>query len=112
MKTYTITYDGHTPNHSSPIPAPERDVIPGDIYEFTREYSTLAGVIYNVGDQVEILDRTTQAPHRRASSQNFVVKCKHFTSVWSNIPWAVAEGRLIFVSSTVERLAASSQPSR
>ena len=107
MKEYTITYDGA---QSRSCPAPERDVIPGDIYEFTREYATLAGVSYDAGDQLEIVDRTTQAPHRRASSQNFVVKCKHFTSVWSNIPWAISEGKLIFVSSTVERLAASSQP--
>lgn len=107
MKTYTITYG----EQSRTRPAPERDVQPGDIYEFTREYATLAGVTYYIGDQLEILDGTTQAPHGRVSSQNFVVKCKHFTSVWSEIPWAISEGKLIFVSSTVERRAAFSQPS-
>lgn len=96
MNTYTITY--HAPGSASvsgEAPTPERAVEPGDIYEFTEQATTLASVSYTTGDTLEMLDRTAKAPHHLTSSLgNLVVRCKHGTSVWTNIEWLVAEGIL------------------
>jgi len=96
MTTYTITY--HAPGSevvSGEAPLPNRAVELGDIYEFTRHATSLAGVSYVPGDTLEMLDRTAKAPHHRTSSLgNLIVRCKHGTSVWTCIEWLVAEGIL------------------
>lgn len=96
MNAYTITY--YVPGStilSGRAPTPDRAVEPGDIYEFTRHATSLAGVSYVPGDTLEMLDRTAKAPHHRTSSLgNLIVKCKHGTSVWTCIEWLVAEGTL------------------
>jgi hypothetical protein len=93
---YTITYDDGEIGLSSEVPAPERLPQPGDVYVFTCPAITLAGVSYNIGDKLEIIERTTEAPHfRRSSLGNIVVRCKHFISVWTNIEWMIVMGRII-----------------
>jgi hypothetical protein len=114
MKTYTVTVTYEKGIlASAEVPAPDRDVLPGDTYEFIHAAYTLAGVDYEAGDHLEILDQTAKAPHYRTSSQgNLVVRCKHFTSVWTNIPWMVADGRLKLVSTKAEGPVVSLPPSR
>lgn len=94
-KTYSIVYDNGIIRDEGSVPAPERNVEMGDIYKFTRHTTTLVNVDYVPGDTLKIVDRTSKAPHhRRSSLGNYVVECKHFTSVWTNIEWMIAEGRL------------------
>lgn len=79
--------------------APRRLPHVGDIYRFTVHCNTLANVSYQPGDTLEIIGRTVDAPHGLTSSLgNLRVKCKYFTSVWTNIEMAIAEGILVLES--------------
>lgn len=98
MKTYTIklTTPGF-PEETLDVPCCERLPQSGDVYQFNEFCYTPRGV-YHTGDQLIILDRTGQAPHGRISSLgNLLVKCKYAVSVWTNIEWAIADGRLSLV---------------
>jgi hypothetical protein len=98
MREYTITYDDGITKVSGQLPAPERLPQPGDVYEFTKTVLTLANVRYGCGDRLEIIERTNEIPHYRLSSLgNLRVKCKFFTSVWTNIEAIVERGSLRLV---------------
>jgi len=95
---YTVTYDDGKVRGSAEFPAPDRLPQPGDVYEFMFPVRTLANVQYRVGDTLEIVARTTVAPHHRTSSLgNLYVRCKYMTSVWTNVELAIAEGNLKLV---------------
>lgn len=50
---------------------------------------------YEPGDEVMLLRRTNDAPWGRLSSLgNWVAVTKYGRSVWSNIEWLMAQGRL------------------
>lgn len=50
---------------------------------------------YRKGDILELVERTESAPFGvKCSLGNWVVKCPNFTSVWSNIEWAMIDGLL------------------
>lgn len=92
MSTYIISHNGRPGR----VPCP--DVLPeeGDVLIVNVPFRTLAGHVYSIGDRIELLHRTAEAPHgRRSSLGNWLVKDKHFTSVWTNIEWCIAEGTLI-----------------
>lgn len=73
---------------------------PGDIYRFTIPTDTLAGVSYDIGDRLELIEQTEQDPYgRKGKLCNWIVKCKHFTppaeeTTWSMI-WYLIEHELI-----------------
>lgn len=99
MKTYTITYNDGQTIQSGQVPCPERLPEAGDVYEFTTSSYTLGEYSFSIGDRLEVLQRTQRAPHHRLSSLgNLLVRSKHNVSVWTNLEWAVAEGRLRLVS--------------
>jgi hypothetical protein len=99
VKTYTVTYDDGKRRFTGEFQVPDRLPQAGDVYEFTETVRTLANQAYNVGDRVEIVERTMDKPHYRLSSLgNLRVKCPYFTSVWTELDNAIAEGRLRLVS--------------
>jgi hypothetical protein len=95
---YTITYDDGKIRQVGECPAPDRLPQVGDVYKFEYPIWTLAQVTYDVGDTLEIVARTTAAPHHRTSSLgNLTVRCKYMTSVWTNIELMIANGWLKLV---------------
>lgn len=81
-------------------PAPDRIPQPGDEYEFTCPVSTRAGVTYQKGDLLKVLDRTSKAPNFELSSLgNLVVEGKFGTSVWATLESCIARHLLKLVSS-------------
>lgn len=75
------------------------------IYEIMVSFSTLAGVSYEIGDMLILIEPTTEAPFGRGSNLcNWVVKCKHFSppdphSIWSNIWMAIEDGSIKGITS-------------
>ena len=72
----------------------------GDILVVKIPFATAAGVEYEYGDRLELIEPTGQSPfgHNSAIS-NWVVKCKHFSppapqSVWASI-WGLLEYRFL-----------------
>ena len=95
MRKYTVTYDDGKVKESAEFDCPDRLPEPGDVYEFTTPIWTLADVVYDVGDTLEIISRTTCVPHHRTSSLgNLLVRGKFGTSVWTNIELSIASGWL------------------
>jgi hypothetical protein len=70
----------------------------GDVYEVIRAFSTLAGVSYDLGDHMELIEPTGQSPYGHQSKIcNWVVKCKYWTppqpqTVWSMIWYLIDQG--------------------
>lgn len=85
------------PPDSWSMTCPDRLPVPGDTYEFTRPNWTLANKTYNVGDRLEVIERTTEHHNFINSLGNLRCKCKHFTSVWSGIEELVRNGDLVLV---------------
>jgi hypothetical protein len=81
---------------------------PGDQLKCLFNMHTLAGVNYDVGDILELLEPTELTPHDAfMPPHNWLVKCKHWEppqpeSVWSNIYWMVVRGVLRVVSLTTD----------
>jgi len=100
MQKYTVTYDDGKIKQSAEFPAPDRLPSQGDVYEFVTTIYTLGNVCYDVGDTLEIIGRTTEAPHHRTSSLgNLHVRGKYCISIWTNIELAIASGWLKLVAS-------------
>lgn len=67
---------------------------PGDKLRVAQSFNTPA-FSYRLGDVLELIERTDEAPYGvKCSLGNWRVKDKFFTSVWSNIEWAMADGVL------------------
>lgn len=72
----------------------------GDIYVVRRKFYALSGCVYDVGDILELIEPTGQAPFGYASGLcNWQVKCKNFQppdkrAVWSAI-WMLIDNRMI-----------------
>lgn len=82
---------------SSPIYPPRPDDLPkaGDILCFTEHYETPGMMVYQAGDELHLMKRTTEAPYGKISSLgNWLVITKHGISVWSNIEWLMAEEKI------------------
>lgn len=68
----------------------------GKVFEVVRPFSTVAGVSYQVGDRLELIEPTGQNPFGwETHLPAWVVKCKHFSppdnrSIWTAI-WFMAE---------------------
>jgi len=73
----------------------------GDVLVVKRAFHTLAGVQYDVGDKLILMEPTMQAPWGITSRLcNWLVKCKHWQppqpqAVWSNIWVCLEEGTLV-----------------
>ena len=94
--TYTIDFEFNDKIDSGKAPRPK--VLPelGQVIKFKQACTTLASVSYNPGDSLILIGRTPATPHNRQSSLgNWLVKCKHFVSVWTNIEWGMADGLLV-----------------
>lgn len=92
---YTVTYNDGEIKQTGEFEAPDRLPQAGDVYEFVRSVHTLANIQYKVGDTLEVLGRTTVAPHHRTSSLgNLYVRCHYMTSVWTNLEASIANGWL------------------
>jgi hypothetical protein len=89
MRYYDISIDGMVGQVPCPDVLPER----GQILTIRQPFGTLANLQYRVGDQLKLVARTYSAPHGRLSSLgNWIVRCPHQLSIWSNIEWMIAEG--------------------
>ena len=89
---YFIYMEGAAPLD---VPRPDELPEPGDILTVLEEFSTPGGQVYLLGDELHLMDRTNDAPYGNLSSLgNWNVITKFGDSVWSNIEWAMAEGRI------------------
>ncbi len=88
----TLTRDAHSYKFKAPDYLP--DV--GDVYVVQASFLTAGGVHYDIGDELQIVCRTDEAPHGiLASIGNLYVigKDKKIT-IWSNIELAIRNGDL------------------
>ncbi len=75
---------------------------PGSILLVVQPFHTLAGVSYEKGDRLELIEPTGQAPFGFESNLgNWIVKCRYFTppdphSIWSGI-WLMLEAGLVVI---------------
>jgi hypothetical protein len=91
-------YEVHCGDFTLAFPKPDRLPEPGDVYETTISFTTLAQVDYNIGDRFEVLERTSMTRHGRHSSiGNLLIKCRHRTSVWTEFDAGVASGQFKLV---------------
>lgn len=73
----------------------------GDVLVWTCSVSTAAGVTYDEGDTITLIEPTDEAPfNSRSRVSNWRVRCKHFEppapqSIWSNIWDAIQSGYLV-----------------
>ena len=75
------------------VPSVKYVLQPGQRLTFNMTACTLARNTYSAGDEVELIERTLEAPHDRVSSLgNWKVKCQFQTSVWTNIEWGLSDG--------------------
>lgn len=73
------------------LPIPQ----PGDVLVVKVPIHTLADLSYEVGDELVLVERTEAAPFGlKCSLGNWLVRDKHFVSIWSNVEWAMIEGLL------------------
>lgn len=82
--------------------------VAGDVYVFNVPVLSFAGVLYEPGDQLKIIERTTEQPHGRLNTLgNLRVRCKALTSVWTNIELMLDDGviRLVERRITEEEMA-------
>lgn len=92
---FTITYDDGDVFVRETFHRPSRLPQPGDVYIVKQIVATLAGRMYRPGDRLEILGRTNSKPHHRLNSLgNLQVKCKFFTSIWTNIELMLEDGTI------------------
>jgi len=95
MNQYQIIYNDGSDHVYGSVPTPHELPAAGQVLTFKHGVRTLAGVSYSPGDTLELIERTSEAPHHRCSSLgNWRVKCKYMVSVWTNIEWLIAEGEL------------------
>jgi hypothetical protein len=94
MNYYTVTYNDGSVIGSRPFLMPDRLPHYGDVYVWTVPGRTLGGE-YSVGDRMEVLERTTDAPfHRTSSLGNLKIRCKHGVSIWTEFESAIVSGSL------------------
>lgn len=106
-KTYTLTnHNEDGSDFSVRVPCPDVLPTPGQEITFKMACRTLAGNHYQSGDNLILIGRTATAPHDVSSSLgNWLVRCKYFTSVWSNIEWGLAKGWLEATDKHLDTLA-------
>ncbi len=98
MSSYTVDIEEQGSKLTITLAQPERLPEPGDVYETTMPFGTLAKVSYNIGDRFEVLERTRLTRHGRVSSiGNLLIKCRHRTSVWTEFDAGVATGQFRLV---------------
>jgi hypothetical protein len=91
---YTISGDGLTSGGSIDVPCPAVLPVAGDILIVEQAFMTPGNQIYKIGDEVHLMKRTEDAPFGKHSSLgNWLAISKFGPSVWSNIEWALAEGK-------------------
>lgn len=77
---------------------PDRLPQAGEVYEWAHPGTTLGGHEFRVGDTMELLERTNEAPFEWFSSVgNWRVKTKYGVSVWSSIDESIAMNHLQLV---------------
>lgn len=97
MSTYNIAVvcDGKA-FQSKSVPAPDVLPLPGQRLIVQQSFITKALKPYQKGDVLQLLHRTENAPHFLLSSLgNWIIRCPHFLSIWSNVEWMMAEGVLV-----------------
>jgi len=93
--TYTIS--AVNANGSSQFPRPEILPQAGDVLMAEKLFRTKAGLVYQVGTRLRLIERTQDAPFGMLSSLgNWVVECPFQVSVWTNIELMIAEGTLSY----------------
>ena len=91
---FHITYDDGQIQQHLALKGPKVDLKPGDVLVATTSFFTPAHE-YEENDEFVLLERTQEAPHHRLCSLgNWRVRDKFFTSIWSNIEWAIQDGLL------------------
>jgi len=86
--------DGKHRDESPEFPAPERPLMPGDVVVFKACMNTLGGEVYDVGDELLILERTDDRPHNRWNTEGNL-RCRGKNgkaTVWTNIEWVMHLG--------------------
>jgi len=72
----------------------------GKVFIIKKPFSTLAGVSYEVGDVLKLVEPTGMSPFGFQSKIcNWIVECKHFSppqkeTVWSGIYLMIEKGRI------------------
>lgn len=98
MSMYAILYNDGVECVYCNVPAPAVLPVAGQTLRVCTPFRTLANVQYVPGDLLQLIERTAEAPHhRRSTLGNWLVKCKHMESVWTNIEWMLAERTLVIV---------------
>jgi hypothetical protein len=95
-----IFSEGDTLGTSEEFPQLQPPLSPGDVVMFVYPAITLAGEHYQMGDTIEIIERTWESPYRRITTEgNVKVRGKdRRITVWSNIEWCIAKGQMRRVS--------------
>lgn len=97
MTKYWVMYNDGSMLAWRDLQMPDRLPHYGDVYVWTHPNKTLGGE-YCVGDRMEVLERTSDAPfHRTSSLGNLKIRCKHGVSVWTEFEAAIASGSLKLV---------------
>ncbi len=92
MKTYQINMNGYV----GTVPCPDVLPVRGQVLTVVEPFRTLADLDYPVGHKLTLMWRTDEAPHGRSSSLGaWVVDCGYQVSVWTNIEWMLADGRIV-----------------
>jgi hypothetical protein len=77
---------------------PKRRPQVGDHYEFAQVCNTVGGQFYQVGDTLEIIEMTFEAPHGYScSAGNWRAKTKYGVSVWSCLELSISQNLLQLV---------------
>jgi len=78
------------------FPAPVPPLAAGDTLVICQPMVTMRGETYAVGDTLEIVERTTRAPHRITTTEgNLRVRGKDgAVTVWSSVEWGMAGGNI------------------
>lgn len=89
------TYQIEGPHGSSIRPCPQVQPEPGQTYLVRKQLVTRAGFSYFKGDELTLVAKTNESPDGCTSSLgNWLVKCPHQESVWSEIDGMIADGTL------------------
>jgi hypothetical protein len=92
---YTIYMSGQK---SLEVPCPRTLPEAGDIFRFAVDLETPGGQTYQIGDELHLMKRTSDAPYGKLSSLgNWLVITKHGISVWSNIEWLIADEKIVYI---------------
>lgn len=84
---------------TGPVPHLPRPPHVGDIWVLTSTIKTVGGDCYLPGEKFYLVERTDEAPFGfKCPEGNWKVQVKGKTSVWSSIPYMIADGNLVLES--------------